>query len=221
MREAISIITYSDMRNMISRIKLTVLFLAVVFAVSSCGGRTDISAPGQLYPGTALGDSLFVSISDSRTIAVFTQKKEIPESSVNMWEKEHAEIINNCFNVVNWKHAGLMYYVGIKDIEVTSDAVICGVAPGQNLSSHLSLNITGAWIGGLPSYPECKEAAKWTKESHRRSVDEFVQLHPILVRAYSFFCDADIPEGAQIQVRFLVEDETVGDRVIKGSTLIP
>lgn len=203
----------------LQRTKLTVLFLAAVFALSSCGGENTARYDSSLEPPASMGDSIVFDPNPTGMYWLIHIKQiNMPQSDKKQWLSEHDEVKRNFLDRVSNKHDGdgPFFYVGVKNIEITADNTIEGVAPGGNLASFCEMD--NFHFSVVPSYPNCTDG--WTLSS-KKDLTSFAEITPLLPWKFGIKCNATIPSGSRITIKILVEDETVGDRVIKGSTLIP
>ena len=203
----------------LQRTKLTVLFLAAVFALSSCGGENTARYESSLEPPASMGDSIvFDPNPTSMYWLIHIKQINMPHSDKEQWWSEHADVVGNFLDRVSPKYSGdgPMFYVGIKKMEITADNTVEGVAPGGNLASFCELD--NFHFSVVPSYPNCTDG--WTLSS-KKDLTSFVGITPLLPWKFGIKCGANIPSGSRITIKILVEDEIVGDRIIKGSTLIP
>ena len=206
------------MRNMVlQRINLIVVFFAAVLALSSCGGEDTNRYESSLEPPASMGDSIVFQASSTYWL-IHIKQINMPHSDKEQWWSEHADVVGNFLDRVSPKYSGdgPMFYVGVKNIEITADNTVEGVASGGNLTSFCEID--NYHFSVVPSYPNCTDG--WTLSSNK-DLTSFVGITPLLPWKFGIKCNASIPSGSRITIKILVEDETVGDRVIKGSTVIP
>lgn len=135
------------------------------------------------------------------------------------WIKSHDKYIAKMKK--NSNNLGDFFYLGLNNIQISSNIKIGEYEAGSDISSLFSIHSFGLDIKNVFTYPNCDFAF----EEHNyipKSIEEFCSVSPLFIRPIllspNFVLSDEEKKQVQFNVIFSVDDELTGARVLQGTS---